>query len=107
MIELNPQTGQQLKILAASPSAVPVVFCFRSDYSSFLRQKIMDEITFWHLYPAGRQILTIFQTDMLEEHPICCLNSAFEMLATHKQLSGKTNTDPADKMSGEFSTGAN
>jgi phosphonate transport system substrate-binding protein len=109
MIELNPQTGQQLKIVAASPPVVPVVFCFRSNYSSPLRKKIMDEITRWHLFPAGQQILTIFQTDMLEEQPISCLNSAFEILASHKRLLDKTNSAPGDKgkVSGESYVGGN
>ncbi len=83
MIELNPQTGQQLEILAISRPVVPVVFCFRRGYSSPLRKQIMDEITRWHLFPSGQQILMIFQTDKLEEHPISCLNSALEMLAAH------------------------
>jgi ABC-type phosphate/phosphonate transport system substrate-binding protein len=95
MVELNPQTGQQLKVLASSPPIVPVIFCFRADYSPSVRAKLLAEISRWHTTPAGRQILTIFQTDSLEERPLACLDSAFELLATHGRLCGGTNAPPA------------
>ncbi len=90
MVELNPQIGEQLEILATSPSVVPVIFCFRDDYRSPVRSRVMGEIKRWHLSPAGRQILTIFQTDRLEEHPISCLDSAFELLSQYKRLTGES-----------------
>ncbi|MBI5385420.1 MAG: PhnD/SsuA/transferrin family substrate-binding protein [Verrucomicrobia bacterium] len=95
MIELNPQVSQQLKILASSPPLVPVVFCFRADYTSAVRNKLLGEISRWHTSPAGRQILTIFQTDSLEERPVSCLDSALEMVAAHQRLCGETNSGKA------------
>ncbi|MBU4317385.1 MAG: phosphate/phosphite/phosphonate ABC transporter substrate-binding protein [Proteobacteria bacterium] len=92
MIELNPQTGQELKVLATSPPVVPMVFCFRNDFSLSFREKIMGEITTWHLSSPGRQILTLFQTDKIEKQPVSCLDSAFEILTAHKKLSGKART---------------
>ena len=90
MIELNPQTGQELKVLATSPPVVPMVFCFRNDFSLSFREKILGEITSWHQSPSGRQILTLFQSDRIEKHPVSCLDSALEILTAHKKLSGKT-----------------
>jgi ABC-type phosphate/phosphonate transport system substrate-binding protein len=89
MVELNPQVGQQLKILRVSPPFVPVAYFFRADYSSPLRSRIMGEITRWHFETAGHQLLNIFQVDRLEEHPLTCLKSALELLAAHEQLSGR------------------
>lgn len=88
MVELNPQTGQQLEVLAVSPPVVPIIFIFCGDENSPVRREIMDEIKSWHLSPAGQQSLTIFQTDSLEENPISCLDSALELLSKHKLLIG-------------------
>lgn len=100
MVELNPQVGQELKTLAVSPAFVPVAFFFRSDYSSPLRAKIMGEITRWHINAAGRQILTIFQVDRLEEHPLSCLESAIELVTAHQRLSQETKKAAAGKTTG-------
>jgi phosphonate transport system substrate-binding protein len=97
MVDLNPQIGQQLKVLASSPPLIPVVFCFRSDYSSPLQQKIMNEITSWHLSPAGRQSLTIFHTDRLEEHPVDVLDGTLQLLATNQRLAAATAGPPRRK----------
>jgi len=86
MVELNPQIGQRLKVLATSPAVVPVVFCFRADYQSPVRGRILTEITRWHTSPAGRQILTLFQSDSLEECPANCLDSALELLTAYGML---------------------
>lgn len=94
MIELNPQTGQQLKILATSPPLVPVAFCFRGDYNSPVRQKLLDEVARWHTTPSGRQILTIFQSDQLREESPAVLDTAMAVLNQHQRLIGKTNVPP-------------
>lgn len=86
MVELNPQTGEQLKVLASSEPLVPTAFCFRKNYNSSIRKQILNEIQRWHLSPAGKQSLTIFQTDSLKEEPIGCLDGAMELIAEHQRL---------------------
>lgn len=86
MVELNPQVGQQLKVLASSPPLVPALFCFRADYTSTVRKQVLDEIALWHTSAAGRQILTIFQSDSLEERPLNCLDTALELIRQHQEL---------------------
>lgn len=83
MAELNPQIGRQLKILATSPAVVPAFLCFRRDYSSEVKEKILREITRWHLSPPGRQLLTIFQTDSIVEQREDCLRNAMALLTEH------------------------
>lgn len=101
MKELNPQIGQQLKAIAVSPPVVPVVFCFRADFDSLVRKKILNEITQWHLFPAGMQILTIFQTDRLEQHPASCLDSASELLTAHERVSAENKATLGEKTRGK------
>lgn len=96
MIELNPQTGQQLKVLATSPAVVPIAFCFRGDYNSPVRQKLLDQVSHWHTTPSGRQVLNIFQSDQIREEPAAVLESAMALLEKHQQLLSKTNEPPVN-----------
>ena len=96
MKELNPQLGQQLKVLALSPELVPSVFCFRADFSSSVREQLLVEIAKVHLSPSGRQVLTMFQSDRLEEWPASCLESGLELLARHRRLSAATPAPEAE-----------
>ena len=92
MVELNPQMGQQLKVLEKSPPVVPSVCCFRKNMNASLSQKIKSEMANWNLSPAGRQILTLFQTDKVQVYPASCLDSTLELIAEHTRITGKVHT---------------
>lgn len=99
MAELNPQIARQLRVVEISPPLVPIVFGFRASFNSSVVEKFMDEIANWHLSAAGRQILTIFQTDNLEKRSPDTLKSAITLLAEHKRFfpslsTGTTPTNP-------------
>jgi phosphonate transport system substrate-binding protein len=89
--ELNPQVGQQLRVLASSPAVVPSLFCFRPDYPPEKLKKIVAGATTLHQTPGGQQLQTIFKVDRMEAHPASCLDSARELLALHRRLCGATN----------------
>jgi phosphonate transport system substrate-binding protein len=98
MIELNPQVGQRMKILATSPAVVPVVFVFRADYTSPIRDQIAAKTKDIILTVAGQQALTLFECERVEVHHVSILDSALELLATHARLvaanhvlTGRTN----------------
>ena len=86
MVELNPQLGKQLKIVAQSPPMVPVLFCFRGDYDSPNRDKLRSSIGNIHKTIAGRQTVTLFQTEKLAEHPISMADNAIELLDEYERL---------------------
>lgn len=90
MCELNPQLGQHLKVILSSPELVPSGFCFRRDYNDSIRQMIIKELTQVMASSGGNQIMTLFQLGKFEAKPLSCLDSAFELLATHERLLGKT-----------------
>jgi len=102
MSELNPQVSQRLKVLAASPELVPTGFCFRRDYHDPLKDVIVAELARIKDTPAGAQILTLFQSGSLEAHPLSCLDSAFELLETHRRLCSETNSTKASTASVAF-----
>jgi len=106
MIELNSQTGEQLKILAVSPPLVPVVFCFRREYTSPVREKVLAEIPRWHSTPAGRQILALFQTDTMKEVPESVLDSTVTFVESKGLgLTNRSAAGPGPSASGPENLG--
>lgn len=82
MSELNPQLARELIILAESPEVVPALFAFRSDYKTDIiagLQELKDS-------PAGRQVLTIFQSEDFVEGPASTLDLTLELIESHERL---------------------
>ncbi|MCU0573590.1 MAG: phosphate/phosphite/phosphonate ABC transporter substrate-binding protein [Syntrophobacteraceae bacterium] len=104
MAELNPQVSQRLKVLAVSPEMMPAGFFFRGDWSHPTKERVLAEFEKIHMTPAGQQALTVFQSGHLMVYPISVLNSAFELIETHRRLSaamrGPGDTE-ANPMSGK------
>lgn len=86
MCELNPQVGRQLRVLAASTNYVPSGFFFRAGYPPARQEECLAEFKRVGKNPAGLQILTVFQTESLEEQPASVLNSTLDLLKRHRQL---------------------
>jgi phosphonate transport system substrate-binding protein len=86
MVELNPQVGKQLKILASSPPLVPDGFFFRTGYPAQPLEKMINELARIHSTAAGQQVLTVFQTDYMQENPVSCLDNSMELLAAWHRL---------------------
>jgi len=96
MSELNPQVGKQLRVLAISQELVPTVFAFRADYASPFREQMLVEMGRLPETPAGQQILTLLQTERVEEKPLSCLDATLELLTTHQRLCSEMNSTGAD-----------
>jgi phosphonate transport system substrate-binding protein len=86
MCELNPQLGHELRLVAVSPKLIPSVFIFRNGYPELQQQHILDELTHAHLTATGQQILTVFQTERLEEQPLTVLDGTGKFLTQYRQL---------------------
>lgn len=89
LAELNPQVGKELHVLAASPDLVTTVFCFRAEFSSPEMGRLMDALRNFHLTPAGRQVLTVFQSDRLQEIPLAALSSARRLYDSDRVAAGR------------------
>ena len=81
MGELNPQLRQQLRVIAASPALVPVVFCIRAEFRSAVLEEILNSLRELHTTPAGLQVLTVFQSERLTEQPPEYLAASLALLA--------------------------
>jgi len=95
MSELNPQVGRQLRVLATSPELVPSGFFFRTGYPEAQQKQCLADFTRVHTTATGQQILTVFQTERLEECPASVLDSALDLLTRHEQLLNGTNVTGA------------
>ena len=86
MCELNPQLGIQLRVLAQSAPLVPTVFCFRDDLVSAYRERLVAEIEAVAGSVAGRQTLTLFQSEQLVARPMSDLDESCALLDRHRRL---------------------
>ena len=86
MNALNPQLGKQLAVLAESPDMVPAVLTFRADYNPPFKEQLFAGINELKETPAGQQVLIIFQSDDIKQHPWTSLNAALKMIETHEKL---------------------
>ncbi len=88
MAELNPQLNRQLKVIATSPEVIPALFCVRSDYAPNFRDALIDGVRNLGKTPSGRQVLTVFQSEGIEEQPASCMASSLELIANYRRLCG-------------------
>ena len=87
----HPQVPRQLRLLASSPELVTTAFFFRAGYPKAQQDRVVGESLRVHATPAGQQVLTVFQTERLEEYPASVLDSARALLESHRRLCGGTN----------------
>jgi phosphonate transport system substrate-binding protein len=109
MGEMNPQVRKLLRVLAVSPPLVPAMTCFRRGFSEYQRQRIIDAAEACFAKPSFQQLMGLFKTDSMCAQPISVLESARELLATHRRLGSSTNSlaarlpgsDPVQKGGGQ------
>lgn len=86
MTELNPQLARDLVIIAESSEIVPTIFALRADYNPIYKEKIIVGVRGLEDSPAGKQVLTIFQSDSIDVKPASCLDATLALIKTHKQI---------------------
>ena len=86
MVELNPQLGEDLTILAESPGMVPLLLAFRADFKSTYRDIILKAFEDLHQTVAGQQALTLFSIESMEIIDMAFLKPTIELIAAHARL---------------------
>lgn len=86
MVELNPDLGRKLCVLASSAEFVPSGFAFCAENPSPLRPQILEALRTLGDSAAGRQILTLTKSDRMVERPISYLDPTLAMIAHHEEL---------------------
>jgi len=98
LMELNPQLGKQLRVLASPPAVVPVVMCFPEDYASPQKEQIFSALEELQKTPAGTQVLTMFKCDKLVQTSTASLDASLELLSKHEGLTAQRRISEAAKM---------
>ena len=65
MVELNPQLGAKLSVLAVSPGFLRGVVCLRQDVYELYGDTIMESLLSLHTDPRGQQLLHLFHVSEL------------------------------------------
>ncbi|MCL4813904.1 MAG: PhnD/SsuA/transferrin family substrate-binding protein [Vicinamibacteraceae bacterium] len=86
MVELNPQLGTGLTVVASSPPMVHSVVVFDRRFSPANRDKVVTSLLALHESPRGQQVLSLFGLDRLVEGTPADLATALELLARVDRL---------------------
>lgn len=90
MVSLNPQLGQELTILAESPSFVKAIIGINKNQKTEDYKKLIEEsLAELHQESNGQQLLSIFRMDKLVPFKTEYLKSINELLREHHQLKRK------------------
>lgn len=79
-VELNPQLGKDIRVLAISPKVIPIVLCFHKNCSRESKVRLIDVITRAESMPAGQQIIALYQSRVLVPRPASYMNVTLDML---------------------------
>ncbi len=85
-LELNPQLGRDLRILAISPKVIPIAFGFRRTTKPHMRQALIDSIQHISTVAAGQQIVALYQSSTFVVRPISVMKSTLEMLRKYDRV---------------------
>lgn len=86
MTELNPQIGNKLKIIAASPEITQIVGFFRPDLSEKIKKIVLREVTHLQDSAVGRQVLTLFGIDGALQASESDLDTMRELIKEYDEL---------------------
>lgn len=92
--ELNPQIVKRLKILEASPEIVASLYSFRKGCSSGIRAKVVGAMAGLASSAAGRQVLTLFQCESLQERDASCVDATLSILARAERMQDRNGGTP-------------
>jgi len=101
-IELNPQLGQKLKIIASSNPLVPVVVCVRKDLSSEVKTRYIEKSITLHEDPGSFQTFLLFKVNRLVAWQPHYLESVKNLLNKEDRLRAKLGVDPGQRVSMEI-----
>jgi ABC-type phosphate/phosphonate transport system substrate-binding protein len=80
MVELNPQLGRTLRVIAASPLYTTALFCFHRDCVPAVKVRFRSALVNLAQSPTGKQLLALFQTTGFSARDASVLRSAAELI---------------------------
>ncbi len=88
-VELNPQIGRELKVLARSPRLLPGLACIRRSVNREARQRYVEHATRLHQQPGFRQTFLVLRVTRLVAWNPHFLDTARTLTARYQALRRK------------------
>ncbi len=92
MVEMNPQLGRAVKIVATSPQLVSVFFTARRTISPATRNRIYERVLSSKADTANRQILTLFRARGYARCTAACLQPSIDLLENFYRIEPDART---------------
>ncbi|MBI5691807.1 MAG: PhnD/SsuA/transferrin family substrate-binding protein [Verrucomicrobia bacterium] len=96
MVELNPQLGRQLRVIASSPPLVSMILVLRTGFDPTVAPEVIASLRDFHRTQAGRQVLTLFQSDQLVDCDPELLRASIALLAEYRRLTVRIEAGGGD-----------
>jgi len=85
-VELNPQLGRQLRVLCNSPKLVIDSLVVRKGCDPGQKQQLIHAITGLSSVPAGKQLLTLYESQGFVARPGSIFAGTFDMIRRYEKL---------------------
>jgi hypothetical protein len=85
-VELNPQLGRDLRLLAVSPKIIPNAIFFHRDCDAEGRRLLIDLILHISSTAAGKQIAALYQSSGFVVRPISAMKNSLDMVREFARL---------------------
>lgn len=85
-VELNPQLGRSMRILAVSPRLVPIVLAFRRHCSEAGRKALIGAAMNINSVPAGAQITALYQSRTFVVRTAAVMKTTVDMLTEYQRI---------------------
>jgi hypothetical protein len=87
-VELNPQLGRELRVLAMSPKIIPITIGFRRNSDSNSRRALIDSMLRISNSPAGKQMSAFYGARRFVTRPASAMKGTLEMVRQFERLAG-------------------
>jgi phosphonate transport system substrate-binding protein len=85
-VELNPQLGREMRVVATSPRVIPVGFWFGKNCDPENRTAFQRSMLLLDTIPAGRQVLALYQSTGFQQRPCSIMNGTVNMVREYEHL---------------------
>ncbi|MFP5229873.1 MAG: PhnD/SsuA/transferrin family substrate-binding protein [Acidobacteriota bacterium] len=99
-VELNPQLGRSLRVLAVSPKLVPIFVAFRRHCSDAGRSALIDAIRNITSVAAGQQIVALYQSHSFVVRTAAVLKTTVDMLTGYQRVLARLRDRREDSRTG-------
>jgi phosphonate transport system substrate-binding protein len=85
-VEMNPQLGRDLRVLATSPKLIVDAFGFHRGCDPEDKRAIFNALKSIGTVPAGRQLLTLYESSGFVLKPGSALNGALDLVRQYERI---------------------